>query len=37
MIDKDRKLVTSLRYDDLKKINNTILNEVLTEIKSHYL
>lgn len=37
MIDKDRKLVTSIRYTDLNKINNTILSEVLMEVKLHYL
>ncbi len=37
MIDKDRKLVTSLRFDNLSEIDNTMLSEILTELKSLYL
>jgi hypothetical protein len=37
MIDKDRKLVTSLRYVNLKSIDNKVLNEVLLEVKALYL
>ena len=37
MIDKDRKLVASLRYIDLKSIDNKVLKEVLLEVKSLYL
>lgn len=37
MIDKDRKLVASLRYTDLKSIDNKVLKEVLLEAKSLYL
>jgi hypothetical protein len=37
MIDKDRKLVTSLLFDNLSEIDNTMLSEILTELKSLYL
>lgn len=37
MIDKDRKLVASLRFDDLSKVDNKVLTEVLIELKSFYL
>ena len=37
MFDKDRKLVASLRFDDLSKIDNKVLTEVLIELKSLYL
>lgn len=37
MIYKDRKLVASLRFDDLSKVNNKVLSEVLIELKSLHL
>lgn len=37
MIDKDRKLVASLRYVNLKSIDNKVLNDVLLEVKALYL
>jgi hypothetical protein len=37
IIDKDKKLVVSLCYADLKSIGNKVLNEVLLEVKDLYL
>lgn len=37
MISDNRKIVTSLRYNDLNTIDNTILKEVLLELKSLHL
>lgn len=36
MIDKDRKLVASLRYNNLKNIDSKVLKEVLLEVMSLY-
>lgn len=36
MIDEKRKIVTSLRYNDLKTIDSKVLKEVLLEAISLY-